>query len=187
MDILTVLISLIYEHRIFYLFMSSSVSFIKVMWFSMYRSFISLIKYIYWDFPGGTSGKELAFQCRRLRDPGSIPGSGRSPGEGHGNPLQYSCLENPMDGGALQAMVCRVTRGWTWLKWLITTAQIILFYFGTVGKWNHSLYFFFHVVCYFYIVVFSCCLLLLYRKANAFWMLIFYPVLNLLTSCNSFW
>ena len=127
MDILTVLISLIYEHRIFYLFMSSSVSFIKVMWFSMYRSFISLIKYTYWDFPGGTSGKELAFQCRRLRDPGSIPGSGRSPGEGHGNPLQYSCLENPMDGGALQAMVCRVTRGWTWLKWLITTAQIIYF------------------------------------------------------------
>ena len=126
MDILTVLISLIYEHRIFYLFMSSSVSFIKVMWFLMYRSFISLIKYIYWDFPGGTNGKELAFQSRRLRDPGSIPGSGRSPGEGHGNPLQYSYLENPMDGGALQAMVCRVTRGWTWLKWLITTALIVL-------------------------------------------------------------
>ena len=36
-------------------------------------------------------------------DPGSIPGSGRSPGEGNGNPLQYSCLENPMDGGAWQA------------------------------------------------------------------------------------
>ena len=35
-----------------------------------------------------------------VRDPGSIPGSGRSPGEGNGNPLQYSCLENPMDRGA---------------------------------------------------------------------------------------
>ena len=47
-----------------------------------------------WDiFPGGTSGKEPACQCRRLKS----PGSGRSPGGGHGNPLQYSCLENLMD------------------------------------------------------------------------------------------
>ena len=41
-------------------------------------------------------------------DPGSIPGSGRSSGEGNGNPLQYSCLENPLDGGAWQATVCGV-------------------------------------------------------------------------------
>ena len=45
--------------------------------------------------PGGTFGKELACQCRRLRDVGLIPGSGRSPGKGHGNPLKYSCLKNP--------------------------------------------------------------------------------------------
>ena len=141
MQILTILITLIYEHRIFYLFMSSSVSFIKDMWFSIYRSFISLIKCIYWDFPGGISGKELAFQCRKLRDPGSIPGSGRSPGEGHGNPLQYSCLEKPMDRGALQAMVCRVTKGWTWLKWLITTAHIVLLSL-VLFKWNYSISFF---------------------------------------------
>ena len=51
-----------------------------------------------------------------VRDVGSIPGSGRSPGGGHGNPLQYSCLENPMDRGAWQAMVHRVTKYWTWLK-----------------------------------------------------------------------
>ena len=44
-----------------------------------------------------------------VRDPCSIPGLGRSPGGGHGNPLQYSCLENPMDRGAWQAMVHRVT------------------------------------------------------------------------------
>ena len=44
-----------------------------------------------------------------VRDVSSIPGSGRSPGEGHGNPLQYSCLENPMDRGAWQATVHRVT------------------------------------------------------------------------------
>jgi len=45
-----------------------------------------------------------------IRDARSIPGSGRSPGEGHGNPLQYSCLENPMDKGVQWAMVHRVTR-----------------------------------------------------------------------------
>ena len=41
------------------------------------------------DFPGGASGKEPAYSCRRLRDTGLIPGLGKSPGEGHGNPLQY--------------------------------------------------------------------------------------------------
>ena len=46
------------------------------------------------DFPGGLDGKASA---HNVGDLGSIPGSGRSPGEGNGNPLQYSCLENPMD------------------------------------------------------------------------------------------
>ena len=49
---------------------------------------------------------------------GLIPGSGRSPGEGNGNPLQYSCPENPMDKGAWQATVHRVTQSWTRLKQL---------------------------------------------------------------------
>ena len=53
-------------------------------------------------------------------DLGSIPGSGRSPAEGNGNPLQYSCLENPMDRGAWQATVHRVTKSWIQLKWLST-------------------------------------------------------------------
>ena len=48
-------------------------------------------------FPGGSDGKVSAYNAGNL---GSVPGSGRSPGEGNGNPLQYSCLENPMDGGA---------------------------------------------------------------------------------------
>ena len=48
-------------------------------------------------FPGGSDGKASAHNAG---DPCSIPGSGRSSGEGNGNPLQYSCLENPMDGGA---------------------------------------------------------------------------------------
>ena len=49
------------------------------------------------NFPGGSDGKASAYN---VRDPGSIPGSGRSLGGGNGNPLQYACLENPMDGGA---------------------------------------------------------------------------------------
>ena len=53
-------------------------------------------------FPGGSDSKESAFNARDL---GSIPGSGRSPGGGNVNPLQYSCLENSMDRGAWQARV----------------------------------------------------------------------------------
>ena len=55
-----------------------------------------------------------------VRDTGSIPGSGRSPGVANGNPLQYSCLENPTDRGASRATVHRVTKSWTQLKWLST-------------------------------------------------------------------
>ena len=53
-------------------------------------------------FPGGSDGKESACNAGDL---GLIPGSGRSPGEGNGNPLQYPCLENPMDGGGWWATV----------------------------------------------------------------------------------
>ena len=49
------------------------------------------------DFPGSSDGKASAYNVENL---GSVPGSERSSGEGNGNPLQYSCLENPMDGGA---------------------------------------------------------------------------------------
>ena len=53
-----------------------------------------------------------------VRDTGSVPESGRSPGGGHGSPLQYSGLENPMDRAAWWATVHRVTKSWTQLKWL---------------------------------------------------------------------
>ena len=58
------------------------------------------------------------------RDPGSIPGSGRSLGGGHGNPLQYSCLENPMDRETWKAAVHGVAQSWTWLKQLSTQAPV---------------------------------------------------------------
>ena len=53
--------------------------------------------------------RNLPAKAGDIRDMGSIPGSGRSPGGGHGNPLQYSCLENPMDRGAWQATIHGVT------------------------------------------------------------------------------
>ena len=61
----------------------------------------------------GASGKESACQCRRHR---FDPWFGKSPAEGNGNTLQYSCLENPMDRGAWWAIVHRVTNSWTRLR-----------------------------------------------------------------------
>ena len=66
--------------------------------------------------------KDLSANVGDVRDVGSIPGLGRSPGEGHGNPLQYSCLKNPMDRGAWRATVHRVTQSQTRLKRLSTHA-----------------------------------------------------------------
>ena len=64
-------------------------------------------------FPGGSEVKASACNAGDL---GSIPGLGRSPGEGNGNPLQYSCLENPMDGGAWWAIVHGVAKSRTRLS-----------------------------------------------------------------------
>ena len=59
----------------------------------VYSSYLNSLRspWLWFDFPGGSDGKESACNAG---DQGSIPGSGRSPGEGNGNPLQYSCLEN---------------------------------------------------------------------------------------------
>ena len=64
--------------------------------------------------------KNLPATAGDIRDVDSIPGSGRSPGEGHENPLQYSCLENAMNRGAWKATVHRVTKSQTQLKQLST-------------------------------------------------------------------
>ena len=74
-------------------------------------------------FPGSSDGKASAYNAG---DPGLISGSGSSPGEGNGNPLQHSCLENPMDGGAWWATVYGVAKSQT---------QLSNFTFsGSVGK-----------------------------------------------------
>ena len=72
-------------------------------------------------FPGASDSKESACNAG---DPCSIPGSGRSPGGGHGNPLQYPCLENPMDTGAWGATVHGVTKSQTRLKRVDTYTHI---------------------------------------------------------------
>ena len=64
-------------------------------------------------FPGGSNGKESA--CS-VGDLGSIPGLGRSPGGGNGNPLQYSCLENSTDREAWMATAHRISQSWTQLS-----------------------------------------------------------------------
>ena len=68
-----------------------------------------------WGFPSSSNGKNPPANAEDIRDVGSIPRLGRSPGDGHGNLLQDSCLENPMDIGAWRATVHRVAE-WEWLK-----------------------------------------------------------------------
>ena len=86
-----------------------------------------------------------------VRDTGSIRGSGRSPGEGFGNPFQYSCLENPMDRGAWWVIVHRVTKSWTRLKRLSMHTHV------------HALKFYLILICqskkY---AIFHCTVLVLY-------------------------
>ena len=69
--------------------------------------------FVYVGFPGGLEGKTSACNAG---DPGSIPELGRPPGEGNANPLQYSCLENPKDGGAWEAAVHGVAKSQTRLS-----------------------------------------------------------------------
>ena len=64
-------------------------------------------------FPGGAVVKNLPANTGDTKDAGSIPGYGRCPGAGNGNPLQYSCVENAMDRGAWWATVPGVTKSWT--------------------------------------------------------------------------
>ena len=70
--------------------------------------------------------KNLPANAGARTDTGSVPGLGRSPAEGHGDPLQYSCLENPKDRGAWQATVHSVAKSWTSLKQFSTSMPAIM-------------------------------------------------------------
>ena len=78
------------------------------------------------DFPGGSDGKVSVYS---VGDLGSIPGLGRSPGEGNGNPLQDYCLENPMDRGAWWAAVHGVAKSRTRLSEPDTPLYLLLYFF----------------------------------------------------------
>jgi len=104
-------------------------------------------------FPGGTSGEEP--KARVVRDSGSIPGSGRFLGGGYGNPLQYSCLENPMDRGGWQATVHKVSQSQTQLKQLnmhaCTFYRYLISTYGIICHFRH---------CFLIVSVFSVSLLI---------------------------
>ena len=87
-------------------------------------------------------------------DTGSIPGLGRSPGAGNGNPLQYSCLENPMDRGVWRAVIHRVTKSLTQLKGLSTHTHLNLYCPLKADEFFLS---FFTFACHF-IFIFSSCI-----------------------------
>ena len=99
--------------------------------------------YKYYSFPDSSVSKESA--CN-LGDPGSIHGLGRSPGEGNGKPLQYSCLENPMDRGAWWAAVHGVAKSWPGLTYTqilgshkpLFPSVVVLFFFFLASSSTHN-------------------------------------------------
>ena len=110
----------------------SGLSSLKIEWFDPLAVQGTLASHIfkvdaccYMSFPGGTSGKEPACQCRRCKKVQS-PGW-EVPKRGHGNPLQHSSLGNPMDRGAWQATVHRAAQRWTWLKQFSMQAHMLLY------------------------------------------------------------
>ena len=109
------------------------------MVFTLVYEFSFCLLFIFANFPGGAEVKASA--CN-LGDLGSIPGSGRSPGEGNGNPLQYSCLENPMDGRRLVGYSPPVAKSRTQLSNFTFTFTYEYYYWQTL--W------FSLVVCCFY-------------------------------------
>ena len=87
-----------------------------IFWYPDHIGILSEAICVKRDFPGDDSGKESTCQCRRQRRPGFDPWVGKIPRKGNGNPVQCSCLENPMDRGAWRATVHRVAKTQTQLK-----------------------------------------------------------------------
>ena len=92
-------------------------------------------------FPASSLGNESICNAGNTGDEGLIIGSGRFPGGGHGNLVQYSCVENPMDRGAQQAIVYRLAKSWTPPKWLKTHTH------------THTQYINYTIICYIYVLV----------------------------------
>ena len=107
----------------------------KYSWFTMfrvYRKVIQIYRYRYsyryrWASHVTVMVKNAPANTRHIRDVDSVPGSGRSHGWGHGNPLQYSCLETLMDRGGWWDMVHRIAESWVWLKQLSMHRYIYFF------------------------------------------------------------
>ena len=93
---------------------------------------LDLREHFPWGFPGSSDSKESAYNAAQ---PGSIPGSGRSPGEGNVNPLQYSCLENPTDRGSWRATVCEVQSETTEATWHTQMHTVLS---GWSNTWGYS-------------------------------------------------
>ena len=132
---------------------------LNALFFSLYNIFFFFaVKYIQLNtYHFGTSQavpvvKNLPVNTPDVRDSDLIPGWGRSPGEGNGNPLQYSCLGNPMGRGAWQAIVHRVAENWTRLSTHVHTYSsyhfnhlqvhnlVTLTTFTMLGNYHHYLY-----------------------------------------------
>ena len=95
----------------------------------------------HFTFFGGSVVKNPPANAGAAGDTASTPGSGRSPGGGPGNPLQYSCLENPMDRGAWRATVYGVEQSWTGLNDLVCTHVLIQQYLSPsymLGAYNYG-------------------------------------------------
>ena len=110
-------------HRYVYIFFFYSLPFTDHC--KMLNIVLYAIQQILAGFPGGSEVKASACNARDL---GSVPGSGRSPGEGNGNPLQYSCLANPMGGGAWWAIVHGVAKSRTRLSDFTCTFTLSILY-----------------------------------------------------------
>ena len=95
------------------------------------------------DLPWWLSGKESAYSAGAAVDVGSILGSERSSGGGHGNPLKYSFLENPMDRGAWSVTVYRISKSWTQLTWLSMDSKHSSFW--PIPK-EYKKYKYFHII-----------------------------------------
>ena len=93
--------------------LSASTKFQRKRFYYGFVIIIIFFFYLFLGFPGGSSSKEPAAIAGDLRDLASILGSGRSPGGEQGNPLQYSCLENPTGRGGWRATVHGVAKSWT--------------------------------------------------------------------------